>query len=237
MEWSEESLITTYYKCSGLNGLTDIPELVTTMRAIGGDFVVYGKHESHPNPEADLEKGEFLRRIEIAHPCLHHDTPRSPHPWGTASLTTGIGESAFFIAQNIAYNADAAAIDAIAHGQLHLARLLYPFLAPAYGFIDIDGRYTPTNESVLQRKIKTLLWANFFGPPYVEQYGQVFLLNAPGWQTEVLPEGGVLYLISPNFTEKEQVVSMKKMLSYFRKVSPRIKAYRPTPRPGWEDFD
>ena len=44
-----------------------------------------------------------------------------------------------------------------------------------------------------RHEIVTLSWVNFFGPAYVRKYGRDVLCNIPGYQTEDLDDGGILY--------------------------------------------
>ena len=121
----------------------------------------------------------------------------------------------------------------MAHGQLAFAQHLWPYLRPCYGYIDENGRIIPGGADAVATKVKSLLWANFFGPPYVERLGRDFLLDAPGWKVESLPGGGILYVISSSFTKKGQDVPTKDVEAYFRQRVPRVRLYQPKPLPDY----
>jgi hypothetical protein len=95
----------------------------------------------------------------------------------------------------------------IAEKLLALALKLYPMLQPTFGSIDVsdfDG-YNWEDSHIVKRKIITLNWVNFFGPEYVATYGREMLANIPGYRTQDLPDGGLLYQARPSFVIENEL--------------------------------
>ena len=90
-------------------------------------------------------------------------------------------------------------VESFAQRLRELAMALYPYLQPSYGYLDESNANQTRTKEVVQRKLLTISWLNFFGPSYVEEYGQDFLLGLPGYKTELLPDGGVFHQLSPTF--------------------------------------
>jgi hypothetical protein len=123
-----------------------------------------------------------------------------------------------------------------------LGLALYPLVQPTLGWVDESfSNETDTKES-LKLKLRTISWVNFFGPAYIQRYGQDFLLGLPGYKTELLPDGGVFYQLSPTFvatSEKEAKVLRRQVIAYCAghglKVTCRAPHYiagvSPTPTP------
>ncbi len=103
-----------------------------------------------------------------------------------------------------------------AEGLIRLGRLLYPKLQPKLGWIDFTEIGEPSEKQIQATKLTRIMWANFFGSAYVQRYGQEFLLNAPGWLKEELPEGGILYTLSPSVLHRWSVVGRREVETYFR---------------------
>jgi hypothetical protein len=111
-----------------------------------------------------------------------------------------------------------------AEGLIGLSRLLYPKLQPRLGWIDFTEIGEPTERQIQATKLTRIMWANFFGLEYVQKYGQEFLLNAPGWLKEELPDGGVLYVLSPNVLHRWSMVSRWEVEAYFHWRVPGVEA-------------
>ncbi len=118
-----------------------------------------------------------------------------------------------------------AKVEEAARSFLDFVLTLYPHLRPAYGWIDEVGTNAPKSAQAASLKLTHICWANIFGPPYVEKYGLDFLLGAPGWRVEQLPDGGVLYVLSPSFVDRWQVVGEHEVESYFRQRVPGVRIY------------
>ncbi len=101
--------------------------------------------------------------------------------------------------------------------------------------VDIGAGYDvrDANKTFRQeRRIPRLSWANIFGPPYVEKYGKRFLLDAPGFRKEELPDGSILYQVTERFFLTDEDVERgpppEEVEAYFRK-HPAVQkiVYRP----------
>ncbi len=108
---------------------------------------------------------------------------------------------------------------------LELAKVIYNTIQPRFAWIERchwKGYTTP--EDVAQLRLPHLYWANFFSPAYVEKLGQEFLMNAPGWKKEPLPDGGLLYVLSPSLAGTGPKATVTAVQKYFSVPSVRRKA-------------
>ncbi len=99
---------------------------------------------------------------------------------------------------------------------LELAKVIYNTIQPRFAWIERchwKGYTRP--EDVAQLRLPHLYWANFFSPAYVEKLGQAFLLNAPGWKKESLPDGGLLYVLSPSLAGTGPKATVTAVQHYF----------------------
>lgn len=224
-----EALGLDFDLCLGLNGATGARQVLELIRELGGGFLRLTRDQVEPDPFRwiDPKKGDV--HVCIEHPLLYREPITSPgRSLGSASFTFWPEGMFIKLSQDVAYH-DLNRVDQAALGQLAFACLLYPHLRPTYGWIDEMGQNAPDARDAALTKLKYILWANFFGPAYVERYGRDFLLGAPGWKVEKLDDGGVLYVISPSFLNPEQVVSQREIETYFRTKVPRIRRYRAKP--------
>jgi hypothetical protein len=116
-----------------------------------------------------------------------------------------------------------------------LARELYSLLRPALGWVGPDPSPRYAGEEVAKHTRKARLppgisWANFYGPAIVDTYGRDFLLEAPGYKTEVLSDGGVFYQVTEHYIQWTEPISPspEEIAAYFRS-HPKVKSaiYRP----------
>ena len=109
---------------------------------------------------------------------------------------------------------------------LDLATCLYEATGPAFGWVEwastmarVPG-YTSFND-VAELALPHLSWANFFGPEYVQKLRTDFLKAAPGWKTEDLHGGGLLYVLSPYLARTEPKATIEQVKAYFGSASVR----------------
>lgn len=123
-----------------------------------------------------------------------------------------------------------------------LGLALYSLVQPALGWVDESFSNETDTKDSLKLKLRTISWVNFFGPAYVQKYGQDFLLRLPGYKTELLPDGGVFHQLSPTFvatSEQEAKALRRQVVAYCAdhglKVTCRAPYYipgvSPTPPP------
>lgn len=86
-----------------------------------------------------------------------------------------------------------------------LSLLLYEKLGPSFAYIDKAGGMGRFIEEAVQRELKILGWINIFGPPFVERYGNEFLLNLPGYQVKELKDGGIFHQLTPSILVSSEV--------------------------------
>lgn len=92
-----------------------------------------------------------------------------------------------------------AEVEPFAQRLLALGQDLYPLARPAIGYINEAWAKEPGDNEVKRAKLVSLGWANWFGPRYVERYGQDLLLGIPGHTTTRLDDGGVFHQLTPTF--------------------------------------
>jgi hypothetical protein len=100
------------------------------------------------------------------------------------------------------------------------------------------GRIT-SSTSMIERLEQTIVdhrlpeneiaWAMVFGPPYVEEYGRDFLLNAPGHRVEELENGSILFQATEAFLAWEDPKPVKRRLERYFRLQKKLKRarYRP----------
>ncbi len=118
---------------------------------------------------------------------------------------------------------------------LELGRAFYPIAQPMLGYID-EAYANPTlSKDALKLRLKHISWVNFFGPAYVQKYGQDFLLGLPGYQTELLPDGGVFHQLSPTFvapSEEEAKRLRQEVIAYCARHGLKVTCRAPYVIPG-----
>lgn len=101
------------------------------------------------------------------------------------------------------------------------------------GYYGLDfGEGNPHETIRVEKGIPQISWANIFGPSYVEKYGWRFLLDAPGYRTEALSDGSILYQVTEHFFLTEEDLRRgpkpKEVERHFRRDSEsRRMAYQP----------
>lgn len=95
-------------------------------------------------------------------------------------------------------------VEPYTQGLKELIVTLYAVAQPELGWIDRMDRNTTDETGVRKQRLLALSWVNVFGPSYVAQYGEDFLLGLPGCCTERLPDGGVLHQLSERFAVADQ---------------------------------
>jgi hypothetical protein len=90
---------------------------------------------------------------------------------------------------------------------LDLLRGFYDSLQPAYGEVllpEMAKKYDhPLFSNItpgidLERALPSIYWALFLGPEYVEMFGRQSVSSAPASRTELLSDGGALFVLSPS---------------------------------------
>jgi hypothetical protein len=111
-----------------------------------------------------------------------------------------------------------------------LTDALFTALAFKYAFADLEGDAPPKlYEDIEGTRIRWLFWANYFGKDYVKKSGKEFLLRAPGWRSEELPDGTVKYMTRSDPRMKIDAATKKAITAYFLPEH-KVKIYQ------WEKF-
>lgn len=116
-----------------------------------------------------------------------------------------------------------------------LTPALYPLVQPIFGWLDESRSNATLTKEVFKLKLRTISWVNFFGPPYVEKYGQDFLLGLPGYKAELLPDGGVFHQLSPTFvarSEQEAQALRRQVIAYCARHGLKVTCRAPYVIPG-----
>lgn len=123
---------------------------------------------------------------------------------------------------------------------------LFKLFEPVYGRVSCKEDYRQKNlvqgavaENAvgikLRRYLPGLYWANFFGPRYIEFFGEERLLSAPAHETKWLGESGILLLVSESLFEyddpevkatEQAVIEHLGPEAFFSKSDPEGKEYR-----------
>lgn len=123
---------------------------------------------------------------------------------------------------------------------------LFKLFEPAYGQLYCKADYREKNlvqgsvaanavGNDVRKHLPGIYWANFFGPRYVDFFGEDRLLSAPAHKVEWLGEAGILLLVSespfeyddPQVKATEQaVVEHLGPEAFFFKSDPEDKTYR-----------
>jgi hypothetical protein len=98
---------------------------------------------------------------------------------------------------------------------LNLAHHLYLRFQPRFGFVDFNSFSGTLFNDVLAIRTKKIYWANFFDPKYVEKYGKEYLLNAPAWKKELLPDNGVFLQLNEQLTTSGTHITLDMVKKYF----------------------
>jgi hypothetical protein len=80
----------------------------------------------------------------------------------------------------------------------NLSISLYDRLEPSFAYVDKaegTGRWI---KEAIEVELKVLGWINIFGPPFVEKYGEDFLLNLPAYEVRQLKDGGIFHQLIPS---------------------------------------
>jgi len=218
-------LALVFWFCPSLQGpesekYTIVKKVFDLILSIGGVFV---EIPSPPAPLAYVPVIDPYSLIDPEEKLLLYDWR---HEWLLESscglgLDPGNGRLSIYVD---ASDLDRERVVQKVEGLIRLGRLLYHKLQPRLGWIDFTEVGEPTEKQIQATKLTRIMWANFFGPAYVQKYGREFLLNAPGWLKEELPEGGVLYILSPNALQRWSIVNRREMEAYFRQKVPGVEA-------------
>lgn len=79
---------------------------------------------------------------------------------------------------------------------LHFAKDIFQWSGAVYGYTKLtkERNELATPGCNIIDCLGGITWANFFGKPYVDMWGEEKLLNAPTWKTERLDDGGFLLI-------------------------------------------
>jgi len=221
------------HECGAVEFETGARDVVRLFRSLGGEFLTVrnppaGQRIEEVDSEAENGLGLFLtfshRVLEREFNVFEHFRNFDP----VANLSYWKHSHKVCLVQTAPHyrsgpHKEPKRFDGIAMGQLGLGRLAYSVLRPAFAMIDEESYI---EDSRVQRtEIKTIYWANFFGPGYVKKYGRKFLLKAPGWKTEELEDGGVLYVARESLSDW-CLNKPREVLEYFKKQVPGVKLYK-----------
>jgi len=126
-------------------------------------------------------------------------------------------------------------------------------LRPPYGHLCCESDYLEKNViddedrhaavgNDLKKHLPGIYWANFFGPRYIEFFGEDHLLSAPAHEVRWMDEAGILLMLSdspldyakPEVRRREDtIIEHLGRAAFFSKSDPDDKAYR---QPGLSDL-
>jgi hypothetical protein len=212
---------TTFSCCAGTSTPLDACQLIELLQQAGGEVLDAEGRPLQPDDTA-FEERNLLGSVVLRHPALVGDG--EDHESGEATISFFARYGLVSLSQG-SLPVEEDQVDAMARGQLQLARRLYPLLRPRCAWIDEPGSNQPRSRDVQRKRFRCLFWASFFGSAYVASIGRSFLLAAPGWKAEALEDGGVLYVPCRSFLRwwKEEPADV---LEYFQGRFPNVRIYR-----------
>jgi hypothetical protein len=163
--------------------------------------------EAAADPHQRVQEDGSFYFAEFAHPLLSRSLVE-PVVLGqfppTCSISYDVNSRTLRFGQT-ASEEEPENLDTLAHGQLALAEKLYPLFRPRLAFIDevsdaLDEKKVlcqPLRES--GKGIPYIFWANFLPPTATEATGSHLFFDAPGWRSEHLQDGGILYVTTESF--------------------------------------
>jgi hypothetical protein len=91
-------------------------------------------------------------------------------------------------------------------------------MRPNYGVMTVDQEVlVPYGREVLDGKLETIFWWNYFGPIYLEKYGESIFLDAPGYRVERVGEG-IWYQLTKQFQRPLDAELEKNILAHFKSI-------------------
>ena len=202
-----------------LQGENAAKNAISALTEVGATFLDYDENfERYPVLDPYTLLTPQFRRFEIHHHEFEDEVIKG-------SLISRLG---FLMLLVPADHLDPQIDEQHAQGLLKLAFELYPLLRPLFAWVDVAGDNAPKEREIANLQLRQLLWANFYGPEYVQKYGRGFLLNAPGGRKEKLPDGGIAYILSKSCFDKTQRISEKEIVDYLRPKA-RVKVYQAMP--------
>jgi len=199
-----------------LQGENAAKHAISALTEVGATFLDYDENlERHPVSHPYTLLIPQFRRFEIQHHGFEDEVIKG-------SLISRLG---FLMLLIPADHLDVQIDEQHAQCLLKLAFELYPLLHPLFAGVDVAGDNAPTEREITNIQLRRILWANFYGPEYVQTYGREFLLSAPGWRTEELPDGGIAYVLSKHCFDKTQWISEKEIVDYFRPKA-KVRVYQ-----------
>ena len=101
---------------------------------------------------------------------------------------------------------------------LNIGLKMYYILQPEFGWLErCPSRGYTKLKDVDSLTVPHIYWANFFSPNYVQNLGNEFLMNAPGWKVEGLTDGGILYVLSSHMASlRKNNPLLVKIKAYFQ---------------------
>lgn len=97
------------------------------------------------------------------------------------------------------------------------AQPLIEQLKPEYALITESDHLEAYGRDVLKAKLKSIYWINYFGPIYIQKYGEEIFLTAPIWRVERLGEG-VWYQLTERFLDFKDKSLQEQVLAHFKPI-------------------
>ncbi len=181
----------------------------------------------------EYEEEEYFK-ASVAHRIAFTDWGRMNADFGFDEYWEGGNKLEVGALLDFQFKDERPLVEPLAQRLLAIARDLYPLARPMYGEVEGNSGEWDVRD-VLRLRLKHISWANFFGPAYVEKYGRDFLLNIPGYKTEVLPDGGVFHQLSPTFvapSEQEAKRLRREVIAYCAEHGLKVTCKAPFVIPG-----
>lgn len=163
-----------------LRAVDDIPAFVTTKIARAGDSAF----------------GNWSVRFWVQPAWLDYQANYLDGSFSVRNTSAGITNC---LVGGLLEGIHRAEVEPLSQRLLALGQECYTLARPAIGYINEAWTKEPMDTEVKRAKLVSLGWANWYGPRYVERYGQDLLLGIPGHTTARLDDGGVFHQLTPTF--------------------------------------
>lgn len=90
-------------------------------------------------------------------------------------------------------------------------------LKPEYALITTNHYFETYGLDILKAKLKFIHWINYFGPFYLQKYGEEIFMTAPGWRVKRLGEG-IWYQLTEHFLDSKDKSLREQVLAHFKPV-------------------
>ncbi len=90
-------------------------------------------------------------------------------------------------------------------------------LRPEYAVVTDKYLDVPYGHNEIATQLKVIHWCNYFGPMYLQKYGEAIFLDAPQGKVEKLDDG-IWYQLSEKFSDSKDNALQDQVLAHFKSI-------------------